>query len=182
MNQDEASQFIPISPNQEFSIQGATLRCIYTPGHTSDHISFLHVDENVLFSGDCILGKGSTMFENLQDYMSSLSILEALKPDKIYPGHGPIIHKGHAKIQEYIKHRLERESQILTILSKNPHSVSSLLEEIYKGYPNQVLLAAKHVIEQHLEKLMNENKIMMNENQLYQVSLSPKQDVQVIDP
>ena len=77
-----------------------------TPGHTSDHTSFYFKEENALFSGDCILGQGSTVFESLKDYMESLQRLKALAPSKIYPGHGPVVENGMEKIEEYILHRM----------------------------------------------------------------------------
>lgn len=42
---------------QEFSVDGATVKVVYTPGHTTDHIVLTMNDDNSLFSGDCILGK-----------------------------------------------------------------------------------------------------------------------------
>ena len=44
--------------------------------------------------------------------MESLSKLEDMKPSLLYPGHGPMVTNGVAKIQQYISHRMERERQV----------------------------------------------------------------------
>jgi endoribonuclease LACTB2 len=133
--------YLPIDDHQLFTIDSETsLQAIYTPGHTEDHVSFLLLQDAALFSGDCVLGCGTSVFDDLHDYMQSLEKLKQIMilPKQqqqqqhsttndqseqalihtIYPGHGPIIrHNALQKIEEYIEHRLQREQQILQVLS-----------------------------------------------------------------
>lgn len=47
----------PLQDEQELSVEGAKVKIIHTPGHTTDHV-ILTMEDGILFSGDCILGLG----------------------------------------------------------------------------------------------------------------------------
>ncbi|KAF8795809.1 endoribonuclease LACTB2-like isoform X1 [Argiope bruennichi] len=136
--------------------EGATLKVLAAPGHTDDHLVLLLEEENSLFSGDCILGEGTAVFEDLFDYMHSLEKILKLEPDIIYPGHGPVIENPKTKVQEYIQHRMLREKQILDALEvarPNGLSAEELVNQIYVTTPKYLLKAAEVNVLHHLQKL-----------------------------
>ncbi|WWC71409.1 uncharacterized protein I206_105364 [Kwoniella pini CBS 10737] len=109
--------------NEVPEIARVSLRCLKTPGHTQDSISLVMLEgEKGVFTGDTVLGSGTTHFSDLASYMTSLRTLLALKPNVLYPAHGPHIakaEKAKAHLQNYITHRQQREDEILSILQKS---------------------------------------------------------------
>lgn len=144
---------------EEIQVEGATLRVHHTPGHTTDHVVLELAEENAVFSGDCILGEGTAVFEDLHSYMASLKVILALTPEVIYPGHGPVIESPMEKIQMYIDHRNLRESQIIQTLKESEKkylTAMELVKIIYKETPVQLHPAAAVNVGHHLKKLFKD--------------------------
>ncbi len=143
--------------------EGATLVGLHTPGHSPDHLCFLLEEERSLFSGDNVLGVGTTVIPggsgDLGQYMASLDRLLALEPTRIYPAHGPCIEDGTTKVREYIAHRLEREGEILAAIEGGAGRVSAMVEIIYAAYPKELHAPAGASVSAHLLKLEAEGRV-----------------------
>lgn len=146
----------------EISVEGASLRVYHTPGHAIDHLVFYLKEEDNLFSGDCILGEGTAVFEDLIIYLESLKRIDSLKPRTIYPGHGPVVIDPLKTINEYIEKRLTRENEILKILTESKNkfiTIEQIVGKIYPDLPQELLLGAQYNTFNHLDKLMKENLV-----------------------
>ncbi|CAI2324277.1 unnamed protein product [Caenorhabditis sp. 36 PRJEB53466] len=142
------------------AVDGASLKFIATPGHTADHFSLWLEEEEAVFSGDCILGEGTTVFEDLHDYMTSLEKIKALRAKRIYPGHGPVIDKVDAKVEEYIEHRMKREREIVAVLRAHEEVTSmEVTNTVYSDSPWAVRLAALNNVKLVLKKLQKDGVV-----------------------
>jgi glyoxylase-like metal-dependent hydrolase (beta-lactamase superfamily II) len=143
--------------------EGARLRAVFAPGHAEDHLCFVLEEENALFSGDNVLGVGTTVIPtrggDLRDYLASLEKLLALAPGRIYPAHGPKIEDGPAKLREYLAHRRHREEQIVAALAEiGPARPPELVARIYTDVPKALHDAAAESVTAHLVKLEREGR------------------------
>ena len=138
------------------------LRVLATPGHAPDHICLM-TNDGVCFSGDLVLGEGSTFVPpdggSLTAYMDSLRRLQAEPIELICPGHGPWITDPAAKLAEYVEHREMRERRLLAALGRGERSRKALLAEAWSDVPEELRPAAELVMQAHLEKLAAEGRL-----------------------
>jgi len=138
------------------------LRALATPGHAADHV-VLMTEDGVCFSGDLVLGEGSTFVPpdggSLAAYMDSLRLLQGEEIELICPGHGPWITEPQAKVAEYVEHREMRERKLLAALERGERSKAALLAEAWDDVPAELRPAAAMVMDAHLAKLEAEGRL-----------------------
>jgi glyoxylase-like metal-dependent hydrolase (beta-lactamase superfamily II) len=140
------------------------LRVIHTPGHTPDHVCFLLEPEGLLFTGDTVLGRGTSVVDppegDMAAYITSLQHLRRLGARSIYPGHGPVVFDATAKLDEYLAHRALRERHILAALAAGPHTAEEIVPEVYRDeIPDEMRPAAARSVFAHLLKLERERRL-----------------------
>lgn len=163
-----------IQDGQQFLVEGATLTAVHTPGHTVDHMVFIMAEEDAMFTADNVLGHGTAVFEDLHMYLESLNKMRVLFGGRAYPGHGPVVEDGPAKIVEYICHRHLREEQVLQTMQTKRHSAAGLVDDnlwtamaivkvVYSHVSEDLHAAACGGVLQILRKLQREGRVVRHE-------------------
>lgn len=137
------------------------LQAVAIPGHSPDHFGF--VVDHVLFTGDAILGEGSSLITPypgaLRAYLESLERLRICDLVLLAPGHGPPVSDVRAKLEEYIAHRLDRERRLLAALAAGGRTPDQLLDAAWSDAPAALRPAAAATLAAHLDKLSEEGRL-----------------------
>jgi glyoxylase-like metal-dependent hydrolase (beta-lactamase superfamily II) len=140
------------------------LTALHTPGHSADHLCFWIAEDRAAFTGDLVLGKGSSMVTypegSVASYLDSLKRLAAMKPRILFPGHWDPVTDALQKIDEYRTHRLEREAQVLAEVRLGRGTARELTRRVYGAEVGEDLMqAAEMTMRAHLQKLVDERNV-----------------------
>ena len=144
----EMAKFVtPILPDiilrggEIITLGSFSFQVLWTPGHSSGHISLFEPERKVLISGDHILpnitpniGLHPQSSPNpLKDYLNSLNAIKQLGISLILPGHEHPFDNLRQRIEQLIRHHQERNSEILEVLSSAPKTAYQVATEITWG-------------------------------------------------
>ena len=141
------------------------LEVLHTPGHAPNHLCFFLDEERMLFTGDTILGGMFSVVSpstggDMAQYMATLERLRKIRRLRaIAPGHGEVIDEPRAKLDEYLKHRRDRERQVLALVRRGPTRVQDIVGTLYVDTPEKLLPVAAKQVYAHLKKLRAEGKV-----------------------
>ena len=146
------------------------LKVLHTPGHASNHLCYLLLDQELLFAGDHIM-QGSTVVINPPDgnmkaYIESLYELLEEPIRFIAPAHGFLMAHPEAVIDYLITHRLSREHKVVRALeTRSPASLKELTALAYDDVPAALHgLAARSALA-HLRKLVEDGRAVQSGDQ-----------------
>ncbi|CCE31583.1 uncharacterized protein CPUR_05436 [Claviceps purpurea 20.1] len=135
-NEPESGQQ-DIVDGQIFRVEGATVRALHVPGHSDDHMCFILEEEQAMFTGDNILGHGTSAVEDLGTFMASMQRMLDQRCLTGYSAHGAVIADLPGKIRTELANKRRREKQILLALGRvrqrrqKSITVEDLVTEIY---------------------------------------------------
>jgi glyoxylase-like metal-dependent hydrolase (beta-lactamase superfamily II) len=155
------------------------LAALHTPGHSADHLCFWLADDRALFTGDLILGRGSSMVTypegDVAANLRSLDRVAALRPRILFPGHWDPVEDAVGKIEEYRAHRLEREAQVLAEVTRGGGTARDLTRRVYGGLDDQLMVAAEMTLRAHLRKLVDDGAVRSSgegDREVFEASVS----------
>ncbi|HUB86214.1 MAG TPA: MBL fold metallo-hydrolase [Rhizomicrobium sp.] len=143
---------------------GFTFECVYTPGHTSNHMCFALKEERALFTGDHIMGWSTTVVTppdgDMAQYMASVKKLMARDDRILYPTHGAPVTDPKPFLAAYLEHRLEREAQIVAGIRDGLSTIPQMVARMYADVDKRLHPAASRSVLAHLIQLEHEGRVV----------------------
>lgn len=141
-----------------------TVECVYTPGHTSNHMCFALQEQKALFTGDHVMGWSTSIISppdgDMAAYMQSLELLLERDDAVYWPTHGPSIIDPKTHVRAYIAHRIEREEQILKCIDEGTHGIRDMVPLMYRDTPEFMYPAAARSVLAAMENLLRKNQVV----------------------
>ncbi|TWG63021.1 MULTISPECIES: MBL fold metallo-hydrolase [unclassified Aminobacter] len=137
---------------------GWSLRAIYTPGHTANHLAFALEGTGILFSADHVMAWATTIVAPpdgaMSDYMASLDKLMERDYTLYLPGHGGPVRQPSAFLRGLKTHRRMRERAILERLRSGDRTIPEMVAAIYRDTDPRLHNAAGLSVLAHLEDMV----------------------------
>ena len=136
-----------------------SVQCVYTPGHTSNHMCYQLREQRALFTGDHVMGWSTSIVSPPDGDMAAyIASLEKLLPrdDLVYwPTHGPSIEDPKPHVRAFIAHRQAREEQVLACVRQGVRRIEDMVPQMYAELPEfmypaaarSVLASVVHLVE-----------------------------------
>jgi glyoxylase-like metal-dependent hydrolase (beta-lactamase superfamily II) len=141
-----------LADGKKLSLDEEPIIAVATPGHTSNHLCFAW--RGALFSGDHVMGWSTTVVVppdgDMAAYMASLHKLRAREDRIYYPAHGPAVTKPQQYVRHLVGHRMQREKQILGLVSGTARAIPDIVANAYPGLDPRLTVAAGGSVYAHL--------------------------------
>lgn len=144
--------------------RGYTFECVFTPGHTSNHMCFALREEKALFTGDHVMGWSTTVVAppdgDMASYMTSLRKLVVRDDATLWPTHGGPVRDPKPFLEAYIAHRLAREGQILAALRERIETIPAIVARLYADVDTRLHPAAARSVLAHLIQMIGDGRVV----------------------
>ena len=148
---------------QILNLNNYSIEVVHTPGHLSNHVCFSLKERQILFSGDHVMGWATTLISppdgDLGSFMNSLEKLSDREEMIYYPGHGKPLKEPGKMVLAQIKHRRDREEQILNSVSKISRTPAEIVDDVYVDLNPMLKAAAIRNVLAHLIDLYQRDQV-----------------------
>ena len=161
---------VQLADGDEFKVGGLTVRAIHTPGHTAGHNCYWVPESGTLFTGDNVLGVGTSAIGppprgDMEQYLQSLLRMRELQSKLMAPGHGPVVTATGDKVDELVDHRRTRDRQIIDLIDRGYITDRQLFRGLYPEIQKGLRRAARGQIRSHLARLAGQGDVTVEEDE-----------------
>ena len=154
----------PLLDGDLFVAADTRLRAVHTPGHAPDHFCFFDEAARDVYCGDLARLGGTVVIPasrggSMRDYLQSLRRVRDLKPERLWPAHGPVVSDPAALIDEYLAHRAAREQQVLAAYQSGCTTAPAIVGRVYPDLSPSLRDAAIETVLAHLQKLREDERL-----------------------
>jgi glyoxylase-like metal-dependent hydrolase (beta-lactamase superfamily II) len=139
------------------------LTVLDTPGHAPDHVAFETDDGAGVLCGDLALATGSVAVAapdgDVRAYLVALRRLLGRDPERLYPGHGPVVEEPSDVVERLYAHRRDRERRIERAVADGVDSVAAVVDAAYDRDLGDRRDLAAATVRAHLDKLAVEGRV-----------------------
>ena len=143
-----------------------TMRAVFTPGHTSNHMCFALHEERALFTGDHVMGWSTTVVSppdgDMRAYINSLSKVIERNDRILWPTHGNPVTDPQPFLTAYLAHRLEREAQVLAQVRNDVRTIDAIVKVLYSNVHKELHKPAGRSVLSHLVKLVADESVAVD--------------------
>ncbi len=141
-------------------IQGGDweVECVFTPGHTSNHMCFALPGKAGLITGDHVMGWSTSVISppdgDMKAYMESLDLLVERGDKVLWPAHGDAIRDPAPFLKEFIAHRHAREAQIAECIRDDLNDIRTMVKRMYADVDERLHRPAAMSVLAHLQHMV----------------------------
>lgn len=142
---------------------GFRIESVHTPGHCSNHLCFALPETGALFTGDHVMAWSTSIVSppdgDMREYLASLARL-LTRDDTLYlPTHGELIADPKPFVAAYVRHRQNRERQILDCIANGQQRIAQMVPGMYVGLAPFLIPAAARSVFAHLLHLREQQRV-----------------------
>lgn len=134
------------------------VECVFTPGHTSNHICFALPGKQGLITGDHVMGWSTSVISppdgDMKAYMESLDILVERQDKVLWPAHGDAVRDPGPFLKEFIAHRHGREVQIADCIRDGLDDIRTMVKRMYADVDPKLHRPAAMSVLAHLQHMV----------------------------
>lgn len=154
-----------LGDGQRLDLGDCALDAVWTPGHASNHLCLELAGTGLLFSGDHVMSDSTVVIAppdgDMAVYLESLEKVRDRRPARIAPGHGGMIDDPARVLEGYLRHRREREAQVLAALAgagPQGRTPADIVTRLYRDVPDDLHPVARYSVWAHLRMLAAEGR------------------------